>query len=210
MKLRQACISLGIAHRGVQFCSDARPSLGVQSPRRRVITMTTTVQEYRANARQCLSWAELAREPENRDAFFALAATWEGVATWVERLTAAPEIGAIRRTFTPSGGCGLAVAAGPALCDEFPAVWRCWRRSPSALALACVQEGSHRPPNPCIPVAVSTRRPHTDLLMLSVLDHMFPALTQWRPLVSCRDWRWYGGSDAKGNAGQCQPTCYGS
>jgi hypothetical protein len=114
------------------------------------------------------------------------------------------------RTFTPSGGCGLAVAAGPALCDESPAVWRCWRRSPRALALACVQEGSHRPPNPCIPVAVSTRRPHTDLLMLSVLDHMFPALTQWRPLVSCRDWRWYGESDAKGNAGQCQPTFYGS
>src|SRR4029077_10766577 len=72
--------------------------------------------------------------------------------------------------------------------------------SPSALA--CVQEGSHRPPNPCIPVAVSTRRPHTDLLMLSVLDHIFPALSQWRPLVSCRDWRWYGESDAKGNAGQ--------
>jgi hypothetical protein len=46
--------------------------------------------------------------------------------------------------------------------------------------------------------------------MLSVLDHMFPALTQWRPLVSCRDWRWYGESDAKGNAGQCQPTCDGS
>jgi hypothetical protein len=79
----------------MQFCSDARPSLGVQSPRRRVISMTMTVQEYRANARQCLSWAESAREPENRDAFFALAATWEGVATWVERLTAAPEIQAI-------------------------------------------------------------------------------------------------------------------
>jgi hypothetical protein len=58
--------------------------------------MTMTVQEYRANARQCLSWAESASEPENRDAFFALAATWEGVATWVERLTAAPEIGAAR------------------------------------------------------------------------------------------------------------------
>jgi hypothetical protein len=79
----------------VQFCSDARPSLGVQSPRRRVITMTTTVQEYRANARQCLSWAESARDPENRDAFFALAATWEGVAARVERSTAPPQIGAI-------------------------------------------------------------------------------------------------------------------
>jgi hypothetical protein len=32
--------------------------------------------------------------------------------------------------------------------------------------------------------------------MLSVLDHMFPALTQWSPLVSCRDWRWYGESDS--------------
>ena len=38
--------------------------------------MTMTVQEYRANARQCLSWAESARDPENRDAFFDLAATW--------------------------------------------------------------------------------------------------------------------------------------
>ena len=72
-----------------------RPSLGVESPRRKVISMAMTAQEYCANARQCLSWAESAREPENRDAFFALAATWEGVATWVERLTAAPEIGAI-------------------------------------------------------------------------------------------------------------------
>jgi hypothetical protein len=58
--------------------------------------MTMTAQEYRANARQCLSWAESARDPENRDAFFALAATWEGVAARVERSTAPPQIGAIR------------------------------------------------------------------------------------------------------------------
>ena len=38
--------------------------------------MTMTAQEYRANARQCLSWAELARDPEHRDAFFDLAAIW--------------------------------------------------------------------------------------------------------------------------------------
>jgi len=61
-----------------------------------VITMTMTAQEYRANARQCLSWAGSARDPENRDAFFALAAAWEGGATRIERSTAAPEIGAIR------------------------------------------------------------------------------------------------------------------
>ena len=56
--------------------------------------MTMTVQEYRANARQCLSWAELARDPENRDAFFDLAATWVSAAArvehaaWIEKSTA--------------------------------------------------------------------------------------------------------------------------
>jgi hypothetical protein len=38
--------------------------------------MTMTAQEYRANARQCLSWAESARDPEHREAFFDLSATW--------------------------------------------------------------------------------------------------------------------------------------
>ena len=56
--------------------------------------MTMTAQEYRANARQCLSWAESARDPENREAFFALAATWEAAADRIERSTAAPEISA--------------------------------------------------------------------------------------------------------------------
>jgi hypothetical protein len=46
--------------------------------------MTMTAQEYRANARQCLSWAESARDPENRDAFFALAATWVSAAARIE------------------------------------------------------------------------------------------------------------------------------
>ena len=51
-----------------------------------------------------------------------------------------------------------------------------------------------------VPIAYRRRLTHcqgiapisanTDLLMLSVLDHIFPALTQWRPLVSCRDWCW--------------------
>jgi hypothetical protein len=55
--------------------------------------MTSTIaQEYRANAHQCRSWAESARDPENRDAFFALAATWESAAERIERSTAAPEI----------------------------------------------------------------------------------------------------------------------
>ena len=58
--------------------------------------MTITAQEYRANARQCLSWAELARDPENRDAFFALAATWEAAAARIERSNAAPGIRATR------------------------------------------------------------------------------------------------------------------
>jgi hypothetical protein len=46
--------------------------------------MTMTAQEYRANARQCLSWAESARDPENRDAFFDLAATWVSAAARIE------------------------------------------------------------------------------------------------------------------------------
>ena len=60
--------------------------------------MTMTVQEYRANARQCLSWAESARVPENREAFCALAATWEGAAARIERSNAVP----IRATRKPS------------------------------------------------------------------------------------------------------------
>jgi len=68
----------------VHFCSDARPSLDVESPGRKVISMTMTVQEYRANARQCLSWAESARDPEHRDAFFDLAATWVSAAAAVD------------------------------------------------------------------------------------------------------------------------------
>jgi len=53
----------------------------------------------RANARQCLSWAESASDPENREAFFALAATWESAAARIERSTAAP---GIRATGEPS------------------------------------------------------------------------------------------------------------
>jgi hypothetical protein len=56
------------------------------------MSMTMTAQEYRANARQCLSWAESASDPKNREAFFALAATWESVATRIERSTATPGI----------------------------------------------------------------------------------------------------------------------
>jgi hypothetical protein len=62
--------------------------------------MTSIIaQAYRANARQCLSWAESASDPENRDAFFALAATWEAAAERIERSTAAP---GIRATGEPS------------------------------------------------------------------------------------------------------------
>ena len=79
--------------------------------------MTMTAQEYRANARQCLSWAESASDPENREAFFALAATWESAAARIEKSTAAPGI-STRRTFAPSGGLGLTVPDGPARCEE--------------------------------------------------------------------------------------------
>jgi hypothetical protein len=51
-----------------------------------------------ANARQCLSWAESASDPENREAFFALAATWESAAARIEKSTAAPGITASRQS----------------------------------------------------------------------------------------------------------------
>jgi hypothetical protein len=60
--------------------------------------MTMTAQEYRANARPCLSWAESTSDPDNREAFFALAATWISAAARmehvarIEKSTAAPEI----------------------------------------------------------------------------------------------------------------------
>jgi hypothetical protein len=61
--------------------------------------MTNTIaREYRANAKQCLSWAESASDPENREAFFALAATWISTAARIEhaarieRSTTAPEV----------------------------------------------------------------------------------------------------------------------
>lgn len=56
--------------------------------------MTMTAREYRANARQSLAWAESAIDPENQEAFFALAATWISAAVRLERSTAVPEIGA--------------------------------------------------------------------------------------------------------------------
>ena len=61
--------------------------------------MTMTAQAYRANAKQCLSRAESATDPENREAFFALAATWESAAARIERSTAPP---GIRATGEPS------------------------------------------------------------------------------------------------------------
>jgi hypothetical protein len=61
--------------------------------------VSIVAQAYRANAKQCLSWAESARDTENREAFFALAATWEHAAARIERSTAAP---GIRATGEPS------------------------------------------------------------------------------------------------------------
>ena len=58
--------------------------------------MTMTAQEYRANAKQCVSWAESTSDPGNREAFFALAATWEAAADRIERSNAVPEIRATR------------------------------------------------------------------------------------------------------------------
>ena len=61
--------------------------------------VSIVAQAYRANAKQCLSWAESASDPENKEAFFALAATWEAAADRIERSTAAP---GIRATGEPS------------------------------------------------------------------------------------------------------------
>jgi hypothetical protein len=50
-----------------------------------------------ANAKQCLSWAELASDPDNREAFFDLAAIWVSAAAriehaaWIEKSTAGQE-----------------------------------------------------------------------------------------------------------------------
>jgi hypothetical protein len=54
--------------------------------------VSIVAQAYRANAKQCPSWAESASDPDNRDAFFALAVTWEAAADRIERSTAAPGI----------------------------------------------------------------------------------------------------------------------
>jgi hypothetical protein len=61
--------------------------------------MTSIIaREYRANAKQCLSWADSASDPNNREAFFALNATWISAgarieyAARIEKSTAAPEI----------------------------------------------------------------------------------------------------------------------
>ena len=55
--------------------------------------MTSTIaREYRANAKQCLSWAESTSDPDNREGFFALAATWISAAARIEKSTAVPEI----------------------------------------------------------------------------------------------------------------------
>ena len=80
-------------HSAPNVCNFAQthlPFLALHHPGRRVISMAMTVQEYRANARQCLSWAESATDPENREAFFALAATWASAAARIEQLNAAP------------------------------------------------------------------------------------------------------------------------
>ena len=68
--------------------------------------MTSTIaREYRANAEQCLSAAESTSDPDNREGFFALAATWISAAARIEhparteKSTAAPEI---RATGEPS------------------------------------------------------------------------------------------------------------
>ena len=49
-----------------------------------VIMTSLTTQEYRVNARQCLAWGEQAKDSESREAFFALAKTWDAAARRLE------------------------------------------------------------------------------------------------------------------------------
>ena len=79
------CAVCTFAQTRLPFWRGIAPSKGDQY-------MTMTAQEYRANERQRLSWAESASDPENREAFSALAATWESAAARIEELTAAPGI----------------------------------------------------------------------------------------------------------------------
>jgi len=49
-----------------------------------------TPQDYRANASQCLRWAEQASYPDNREAFFDLAEKWQRAAARLERALNSP------------------------------------------------------------------------------------------------------------------------
>jgi hypothetical protein len=58
----------------------------------------------RANAKQCLSSAELASDPDNREAFFDLAAIWVSVAARIEhaaRIEKSTAVPGIRATDEP-------------------------------------------------------------------------------------------------------------
>jgi hypothetical protein len=60
--------------------------------------VSIVAQAYRANAEQCLSWAESASDPENRDAFFTLAATWVSAAARIEHAARIENCGVAART----------------------------------------------------------------------------------------------------------------
>src|SRR4029077_14971237 len=62
----------GITHWRCAILLRRTSPFGFASPHRRVISMTMTAQEYRANARQCLSWAESTSDPDNREGFWLL------------------------------------------------------------------------------------------------------------------------------------------
>jgi hypothetical protein len=87
--------------------------------------MTMTAQEYRANARQCLFWAESASDPENRDAFFALAATWESAAARIEKSTAVPEIRATQKPSLRRAAAGYGPRWTCRPLRRASAAWRC-------------------------------------------------------------------------------------
>lgn len=51
--------------------------------------ISSIAEEYRANAKQCLAWAEQATDTKTRKAFFELAATWSAAALRIEQQSAA-------------------------------------------------------------------------------------------------------------------------
>jgi hypothetical protein len=87
--------------------------------------VSIVAQAYRANAKQCQSWAESASDPENREAFFAPRRDLGKRRRPDREIDRHAGDQGNRRAFASAGGRGLTVPVGPALCDERRQIWRC-------------------------------------------------------------------------------------